>query len=75
MLPLNNTFGGGLGVRSFGGGGGGGGGVGIDEYSETVSGEIVVNCLFFSPPFVPSGLCQGCQWPQWPQLQRSFAWL
>lgn len=33
-------------MRSFGGGGGR---VGVDEYSETVSGEIAVNCLFFLP--------------------------
>lgn len=70
MLPLNNTFGGRGGEEFWWWCGG----VRVDEYSETVSGEIAVNCLFFFPS-VPSGLCQACQWPQWPQLHRSFAWL
>lgn len=44
MLLLNNTFrGGGWEVGGVGERGGG------DEYSETVSGEIAVNCLFFLP--------------------------
>lgn len=41
MLPLNNTLGG-RGVQSWFGGGGV-----FDEYSRAVSGEIVVNHLFF----------------------------